>query len=73
MTDRNRHIPYRSNLARHIPTKIDSEEVKRLGWQEEGILVVNESDQRLGWPEREFVTQIGTKLYGNRKKQDDKS
>lgn len=64
--DRN---PYRSNLAGMMPTKIDPEEVKRKGWRDDGILVVTDSDQRLNWPEREFITQIGTKLYGKRKQE----
>ena len=43
------------------------EEVKREGWQDQGVLVVKEDDQRLTWPERELVRQLGVKLYGNRK------
>jgi hypothetical protein len=43
-----------------------SEYVKRDGWREQGILVVAENDQRLSWPEREFIRQIGEKLYGKR-------
>jgi hypothetical protein len=42
------------------------EEVKRDGWREQGLLAVSVDDQRLSWPEREFVRQIGEKLYGNR-------
>lgn len=73
MTNKSPHNPYRSNLAKFIPTKIDNEEIKRRGWQDEGILVVNENDQRLAWMERDFVKQIATKLYGNRKKKEDRS
>jgi hypothetical protein len=40
------------------------EHVKRSGWRDQNILVVNADDQRLTWPEREFVRQIGDKLYG---------
>ena len=65
-----RHNPYRSNLAKFLPTKIDSEDIKRRGWQEEGILVVHEHEQRLAWPERQVVQQIATKLYGKRKRQE---
>ena len=43
------------------------EQVKREGWQDQGVLVVKEDDQRLTWPERELVRQLGVKLYGNRK------
>jgi hypothetical protein len=42
------------------------EEVKRDGWREQGLLAVSVDDQRLSWPEREFIRQIGDKLYGNR-------
>jgi hypothetical protein len=46
------------------------EEVKRDGWHEQGLLAVSVHDQRLSWPEREFVRQIGEKLYGNRASDD---
>ncbi len=44
------------------------EEIKRDGWHEQKILVVNTDDQRLTWPEREFVLQLGDRLYGKRQK-----
>lgn len=44
----------------------DPEEVKRDGWREQKILVVSPEDQRLTWPEREMVRQLGEKLYGGR-------
>jgi hypothetical protein len=43
------------------------EEVKRDGWREQGLLVVDPNDQRLSWPDREFIRQLGEKLYGSRK------
>ena len=43
-----------------------AEEVKRDGWREQGLLAVSVDDHRLSWPEREFIRQIGDKLYGNR-------
>jgi hypothetical protein len=43
------------------------EQVKREGWQNQGVLVVSEDDQRLNWPERELVCQLGVKLYGKRR------
>jgi len=43
------------------------EVIKREGWRNQGILVVNADDRRLTWPERELVLQLGTKLYGARK------
>ena len=52
----------------------DAEQVKRDGWQEQGVLVIAETDHRLTpdqvrgrlWPERELVRQLGAKLYGAR-------
>lgn len=42
----------------------DPETVKRDGWRGMGILVINASDQRLTWPERELIAQLGERLYG---------
>jgi hypothetical protein len=47
-------------------TRRPPEEVKRDGWREQKVLVVSADDQRLTWPERELVRQLGDKLYGNR-------
>jgi hypothetical protein len=40
------------------------DEVKRDGWRDHGLLAVSIDDNRLTWPEREFVKQLGEKLYG---------
>ncbi len=40
------------------------EHLKRHGWHDQHILVVSSDDDRLTWPEREFIRQIGDKLYG---------
>jgi hypothetical protein len=40
------------------------EQVKRDGWHEQRVLVVKANDERLTWPEREMVRQLGEKLYG---------
>ena len=42
------------------------EKVKQDGWREQGLLAVSINDQRLTWPEREFIRQLGKKLYGSR-------
>ena len=42
------------------------DEVKREGWNEQGVLAVAVDDDRLTWPERELVRQLGEKLYGKR-------
>jgi len=40
-----------------------------MGGSDQNILVVSANDQRLTWPERELVRQIGEKLYGNRQRE----
>ena len=45
------------------------EAIKRQGWREQGVLVIAEDDNRLTWPERELVRQLGVKLYGRRRGQ----
>ena len=42
------------------------EQVKRDGWHEQGVLAVSVHDDRLTWPERELVEQLGAKLYSKR-------
>jgi len=42
------------------------DQVKREGWQEQGLLAVAVDDERLTWPEQELVRQLGDKLYGKR-------
>ena len=44
----------------------DSEQVKREGWHEQGLFAVSVDDERLSWPERELVRQLGNRLYGPR-------
>ena len=44
------------------------DQVRREGWHEQGVLAVSIEDERLTWPERELVEQLGTKLYGQRKR-----
>lgn len=45
------------------------DQVKRDGWRETGLLAVSVDDDRLTWPERELVQQLGEKLYGKRNKE----
>jgi len=44
--------------------RVSPDDMKRQGWKEQGILVVDLADQRLTWPERELVKQLGVKLFG---------
>lgn len=47
----------------------DPENIKREGWNSQGVLVVRQDDDRLTWPEREMIRQLGEKLYGKRQSQ----
>jgi|TARA_Y100000034_G_scaffold1776_1_gene2268 hypothetical protein len=44
-----------------------ADEVKRDGWREQGLLAVSVEDDRLTWPERELVRQLGEKLFGKQR------
>ena len=54
----------RSSLSRFVPERMDVEREKRHGWNNHGILVVAMEDERLGWPEKEMVKHLATKLFG---------
>jgi hypothetical protein len=45
------------------------EEVKRDGWREQGVLVIAANDDRLSWPERQLIRELGEKLYGSGQQQ----
>lgn len=55
---------YRCPLGRLQPETTDLEAMKQRGWRDQHILVVNASDERLDFIEREFVQRIGERLYG---------
>ncbi len=55
---------YRCPLGRIQPEPSDLEAMKQRGWRDQHILVVNASDDRLDFIEREFVRRIGERLYG---------
>ena len=46
-----------------------TDEVKRDGWKEQGLIAVAIDDDRLTWPERELVRQLGERLYGKRERE----
>ena len=56
--------PYRCPLGRLQPETTDLEVLKQRGWRYQHILVVNETDERLDFVEREFVRRLGERLYG---------
>jgi hypothetical protein len=47
-------------------TRCPPEHLKRDGWRDQNVLVIDAGDARLSWPEREFIRQIGEKLYGRK-------
>lgn len=60
--------PYRCALGRLQPRVADLDAMKRDGWREQRILVVNETDERLDFVERELVRRIGERLYGEKQR-----
>jgi hypothetical protein len=58
--------PYRCPLGKLQPRVTDLDAVKEAGWREQHILVVNETDSRLDFVEREIVRRIGERLYGGK-------
>jgi len=38
--------------------------MKQRGWRDQHILVVNVTDERLDFIEREFIRRLGERLYG---------
>ncbi len=64
MTNKN---SLKCNLGRMQPKQIDAEKIKREAFNNDGILVVKVDDERLSWPEKELIKQIGDKIYKNKK------
>ena len=58
---------YRCPLGRLQPQTTDLEVVKRMGWQQDHILVVKDDDDRLDFVEKEIVRRIGERLYGGKR------
>ena len=42
------------------------DQVKREGWREQRVFAVSLDDDRLTWPERELIQQLGDRLYCGR-------
>jgi hypothetical protein len=47
---------------------VDPDSIKREGWRDQHILVVEANDDRLDFVEREFVRQLGERLYGEKRR-----
>lgn len=55
---------YPSPLASMVGETVDVDAVKQRGWQDQHILVVSDTDDRLNVVERDVVRRIGNRLYG---------
>ena len=58
---------YRCPLGRGT-SREDPEAIKREGWRDQRILVVAANDDRLDFVEREFIRQLGERLYGEKRR-----
>ena len=56
---------YPSPLASMMGETVDVDAIKQRGWQDQHILVVSETDERLNVVERDAVRRIGARLYGS--------
>lgn len=57
-------MSYKSPLGNMQGPSMDVERIKREGWKENEILVVNIDDWRLLKGEKELLRKIGNRLYG---------
>lgn len=68
--------PIRTSLQRHLPPAFTADQVRDRARREAvrawnsgaRILIVAVDDDRLTWPERELVRQLGDKLNGQEKR-----
>lgn len=56
---------YRNPL--NLSNSVDYEAMKRNGFHDQGILIADINDDRIGWIERQMLINVGEKLYGKRK------
>lgn len=48
------------------PKSVDYEAIKRYAFRDQNILVVDIEDPRLPWQEKELLTAIAQRLYGEK-------
>lgn len=58
--------PPRCALGNLMAARPDVDTLKTDGWRRHGIFVVDLQDQRIGWVEKQVISQLGDKLYGKR-------
>lgn len=54
---------YRSPLGRLLPESVDVEDLKRRGYYEDGILVIDMRKDNMDWTEREIFRQWAERRY----------
>jgi hypothetical protein len=63
--------PMMTSLSRYLPraaaSATEMENLRRRAWRQDGVLSLRDGDDRLSWPERELVRQLGERLYGSRR------
>lgn len=59
---------YWSPLGRMIPETMDVEDVKRRGWHEDRIIVIDMNNDRMDFVEREIFKAWADKRYGEKPK-----
>ncbi|HEY4133683.1 MAG TPA: hypothetical protein VGO34_00580 [Alphaproteobacteria bacterium] len=63
--------PMMTSLSRYLPraaaSAAEMESLRRRAWRQDGVLSLRDGDDRLSWPERELVRQLGERLYGSRR------
>lgn len=56
----------RSNFPRLSGKAVDYEAIKRNAYLDQGIAIIDLTDSRIAWPDRELVEQLCKRLYGER-------
>lgn len=54
-------------MSGFVPNKRDVDAIKRNAFHDQRILVVNLDDDRIAWPERQVLANVGEKLYGKKR------
>jgi uncharacterized membrane protein YobD (UPF0266 family) len=52
------------SLRRFFGKELDYEAIKRNGFKDHDVLVIDLNDRRLAWQDRELLKSIGNRLYG---------
>jgi hypothetical protein len=47
---------------------VDYESIKRIAFHDHGIAIINLSDSRIAWADRELLEQMCQRIYGTREK-----